>query len=200
MKWKTISKIGATNKERTNRMMKMFNKAKVHGPLTGTNELILSSLVVGSLALPLITEAGQQQKKEHPRYKLIDLGTFGGPAYYLGFSGIPPLLLNEQGTVIGGMDTTIPDPFCINSDCLVSHAFQWQEGVLIDLGLHASSDFSQAFWINNRGVSIGVSLGAGQDQSGLLKLKALLWNNGQVSELATLGGDQSMAQAINNRD
>ena len=108
MKWKTISKIGATNKERTNRMMKMFNKTKVRGPLTGTNELILRSLLAGSLALPLITHADQQGKKEHPRYKLIDLGTFGGPASRVeDFQRV----LNNRGAVIGVADTADPDPF-----------------------------------------------------------------------------------------
>jgi probable HAF family extracellular repeat protein len=152
------------------------------------------ALIVGSLALPFLMQAGS-----HPRYKLVDLGTLGGPQYYDGFSGIPPLLLNEQGTVIGGMDTAIPDPFCFNSDCLVSHAFQWQRGILSDLGLSIPTDFSQAFWINNRGDSVGVSLGVGQNPSGPIILTALLWKNGQVSQLGTLGGDQSVAQAINNR-
>jgi len=50
------------------------------------------ALIVGSLALPLITQAGPPPTKEHPRYKLIDLGTLGGPEYYLDFSGLPPTL------------------------------------------------------------------------------------------------------------
>src|SRR5678816_4477884 len=158
------------------------------------------ALIVSSLALPLATHADQQQKNEHSRYRLVDLGTLGGPAYYEDFSGIPPLLLNEQGTVIGGMDTPIPDPFCFNGDCLVSHAFEWQRGELSDLGLLVPTDFSQAFWINNRGVSVGVSLGVGQNPSGPIRLTALLWKNGEASQLGTLGGDQSMAQAINNSE
>src|SRR5436309_2618195 len=58
--------------------------------LTKTKGFILASVIVGALALPLTTQAEQQQKKEHPHYKLIDLGTFGGPSsgtgnFYLQF-------------------------------------------------------------------------------------------------------------------
>ena len=47
--------------------------------LVKTKGVILASVIVGALALPLITQAAQPPTKEHPRYKLIDLGTFGGP-------------------------------------------------------------------------------------------------------------------------
>src|SRR5579859_2854901 len=159
------------------------------------------ALIVGALALPLIiTQGGQDQTKEHPRYKLIDLGTLGGPKYDPDFSGFPPRLLNEQGTVVGGMDTAVPDPLCsfFSSDCFVSHAFQRQNGELRDLGTLAfnpTGNFSQAFWINERGLSVGISTDAGLDQSGFPTTKAVVWNNGQIGNLGTLGGNSSMAQA-----
>jgi hypothetical protein len=55
------------------------------------------------LAIPL-----QLTAQDHSRYKLIDLGTFGGPASYLtnGFDGI----LNHHGMVAGWADTSTPDP------------------------------------------------------------------------------------------
>src|SRR5262249_5990693 len=84
------------------------------------------ALIVSTLALALITQVGQPPAKAHTRYKLIDLGTLGGPECYDGFSGIPPRLLNEQGAVIGGLGTAVPDPACINPDCFVSDALQWQ--------------------------------------------------------------------------
>jgi len=60
------------------------------------------ALIVGSLALPLTTQAEQQQKKEHPPYQLIDLGTFGGPSST--FEDLSKTL-NNQGTAIGAADT-----------------------------------------------------------------------------------------------
>ena len=115
------------------------------------------ALIVGSLALPLITQAGQ-----HPRYKLIDLGTFGGPASTLiDFSKI----VNNQGTFVGGADTARPDPFapnCFSPSCVVQHAFQWQKGVLTDLGALPGGGSSFAACINEPGEVVGVS------QTGLL--------------------------------
>ena len=179
-----------------------LHKSKIMNTKHHVNHLKLA-LIVGSLALPLITQAEQPPTNKHPRYKLIDLGTLGGPEYYSDFSGFPPRLLNEQGTVVGGMDTAVPDPACINPDCFVSHAFEWQNGQLRDLGtlaVNAAGNFSQAFWINERGVSVGISFDVNLDQFGLSTTKAVLWNNGQISNLGTLGGNSSMAQAINNHD
>src|SRR4029077_21100555 len=76
--------------------------------------------------------------QDHHHYKLIDLGTFGGPASYFsnGFDGI----LNHHGTAVGWADTSAPDPFpmlCFNpssTNCFVAHAFQWKHGVQTDLG------------------------------------------------------------------
>ena len=101
------------------------------------------ALIVAALALPLIAQAGH-----HPRYKLVDLGTFGGPgSVFTRFAQI----VNDQGTVIGGADTAIPDPFdpnCFSPNCVVQHAFKWQEGVLTDLGVLPGGASSFAGWIN----------------------------------------------------
>src|SRR5262245_63897597 len=124
----------------------MINQAK---------SMLLSSLIAAALAAPLIANAGQPPRKEHVRYKLIDLGTLGGPQYYDNFSGQEPRLLNNRGTVVGGMDTANPDPFCFNPDCFTSHAFQWKNGFLSDLGtlaFNGAGNFSQAFWINESGL------------------------------------------------
>src|SRR5262249_41360944 len=87
------------------------------------------ALVVGSLALPLMALAGQQ-----PRYKLIDLGTFGGPFSTLGSSCSS---VNNHGTAVGAAETAVPDPFapnCFSPNCMVQHGFQWKGGLLTDLG------------------------------------------------------------------
>src|SRR5262245_9291991 len=92
------------------------------------------SLFAATLVLPFITCAGQPPTKSHPRYKLIDLGTFGGPLSTFEFSA---RVINNQGTAVGAADTAIPDPFapnCFSPNCVVQHAFQWRDGVLTDLG------------------------------------------------------------------
>ena len=82
------------------------------------------------------------QPHPHHHYKLIDMGTFGGPQSYLdrdnGFeiSGSSPLLTNG-GAVTGFADTNTPDPFAPNfcfEDCYVTHVFQWRNDVLTDPG------------------------------------------------------------------
>src|ERR1700751_1042865 len=71
-----------------------------------------------TLAIP-VGLSGQKQNDEpkHHHYKLIDLGTFGGPNS--GFTenfldldgGAAVQVLSNQGTVMAGADTSTPDPF-----------------------------------------------------------------------------------------
>jgi hypothetical protein len=64
---------------------------------------------------------------QQPRYKLVDIPTLGGDKAY-GQDNGPGTgqFLNNAGTVVGISDTATPDPSCANPDCLVSHAFRWQ--------------------------------------------------------------------------
>ena len=75
---------------------------------------------VVALALPVqLAAQGQSESKERkdesPRYKLIDLGTFGGPASYYSEAGLGSRVLNNRGDVAGYADTSIPDPSAPNS-------------------------------------------------------------------------------------
>ena len=68
-----------------------------------------------ALTLPVRLVAQEQQeqrdRKEHHRYKLIDLGTFGGPNSYLPEPNQAIRALNNRGVVAGGADTSTADPF-----------------------------------------------------------------------------------------
>jgi hypothetical protein len=102
-----------------------------------------TAIVLVAMAIP-VSLAAQQHHSKHQKYKLIDLGTFGGPVSYIandpsgggGASGI----LSPSGSVVGAADTSIPDPNYPNTclvcplDPLIFHAFRWQDGVLTDLG------------------------------------------------------------------
>jgi hypothetical protein len=111
-----------------------------------------------ALAMPVWTAAqdnpSQKPKPKHHQYKLIDLGTFGGPNSLVpAFSNVG---INSQGTVMVQGDTTIPDPYAPNCfwDCLVNHPGVWQDGILTDLGVLQNPDNScQPTWINDGGRS-----------------------------------------------
>ena len=168
--------------------------------LRTTKGVILGCLIVGALALPLITQADEQRKREHRRYRLIDLGTFGGPSStFNDFSKT----LNNHGTAVGGADTPVPDPFapnCFSASCFVMHAFQWKNGVLTDLGALPGGGSSWSEGINEAGQMVGRSQNGLIDPlTGMPEAFAILWQHGQMLNLGTLGGNQSAAFTINNK-
>jgi probable HAF family extracellular repeat protein len=151
-------------------------------------------------------------RAQHTRYKLIDLGTLGGPSSAIAptdFGGgeNPGRGLTNDGVIVGPAETTMADPFvpnCASPDCFVSHAFVWKDGVLTDLGTTqggSNSDLgSVAHWINDRGWIAGSSQVGGFDSlSGNPANHATLWRNGEIIDLGTLGGDFGGATAVNNR-
>jgi probable HAF family extracellular repeat protein len=144
-------------------------------------------------------------KGVHHHYKLIDLGTFGGP---LSFVNTEPTenFINAQGTIVGGADTLVPTPApsCYNpvnnNDCYISHAFAWHNGNLQDLGTLPGGYLSYAEGINNRGQIVGVSENGQIDPAfGNPQFHAVLWENGSALDLGTLGGMSSFATTINNQ-
>ena len=164
-----------------------MNKSKIMNTKHHLSPLKLA-LIVGSLALPLITQAEQPPTNTHPRYKLIDLGTLGGPGSRLEDSS---KVLNNAGTVVGEADTSNPD---------VQHAFRWQKGVLTDLGALPGGNFSHPIYINDAGLSVGFSDNGVTDRlTASPEINAVLWNkNGEILNLGTLGGASSAAVGINN--
>jgi probable HAF family extracellular repeat protein len=151
------------------------------------------------LALPVLLEA-QDRPAMHSRYVLKDLGTFGGPNSFVNFTTNP---MNVDATVVGIADTSIPDPFdpyCF-MDCFVAHTFQWRKGVLTDLGSLAAGASSGPNGINASGVIAGISENGEIDPQSAFppEHRAVVWKDGQIIDLGTLGGTFSYANAINNR-
>ncbi len=147
-------------------------------------------------------EQQQEQKKEHTRYKLIDLGTFGGPTSYFSTSGFGTQVLSNPAVVTGSADTSAPDPYapnCFNPDCFLTHAFRWHEGVLADLGALPGTNSSAAGAINARGWIVGISENGVIDPlTGFPESQAVLWKDRQITSLGTLGGNESVAVYVNN--
>ena len=174
---------------------------------------IFTMTLFGALAIPVRLAAQeqpakQQQNGEHHRYRFVDIGTFGGPASYLAIdangNGSLSAFLNNRGTADGAADTSTPDPNapnCSNADCFVSHAFQWQNGILTDLGALPGVNSSFANWISGNGLIAGFSQNSVFDpRLGTLAVNAVLWKDGEIVNLGTLeGGSESVAQAVNNR-
>jgi probable HAF family extracellular repeat protein len=148
-----------------------------------------------ALALPV------QLAAQHTRYKLIDIPTLGGPAAIGQVDG-PGIsqFINNSGVVVGGSDTTAPDPFCLNPGCFLVHAFRWQDGVVTDLGSLPGLNFSHATSINARGWATGGSFTALFDPlKGAPAEHAVLWRDGEIIDLGTLGtGLESAGLYVNN--
>jgi uncharacterized membrane protein len=167
-------------------------------------KLISAMALLVALATP-VSLAAQEHHAKHHQYDLVDIGTLGGPNFWFNFSGYPNRLLGNSGTVTGGVDTSIVDPLCFNNpDCFTEHAFKWQEGAMSDLGAlpgGSGNNDSQAFWMNQRGQTVGVSTnGAVDPLVNYPFYRAVLWSDqGNIQDLGTLGGQYGVSQAINSR-
>lgn len=146
----------------------------------------------------------QQQQKEHPRYKLIDLGTFGGPNSFVNGPGTQDLSL--RGTYVGEAETDIPDPYaptCQDPDCLVQYTQIWRHGAVMKLeelpGVNISGG---ATWISANGEFIsGVSDNGVFDPliGAETETRAVIWTRGHIHDLGTLpGGTESFGFAVNS--
>lgn len=161
-------------------------------------------LLIATLA-PLLGASGQQSSPQYnskrPRYRFVDLGTFGGPDSIIPFS---QRVINKQGTVIGDADTSVPDPFapnCAGPNCLVQQGFKWHHGSKIRLRGLVSGLHSAAQAINDQGVVSGdAQTGVIDPVSRMPNFDAVLWKHGEVIDLGTLGGAFSGGLSLNNRE
>jgi probable HAF family extracellular repeat protein len=166
-----------------------------------------------ALVIPVgLAAQHEQDHNKHHHYKLIDMGTFGGPASYINnqFSLGAPNQINSQGTAVGAAATSIPSPgnsnltICEGSDGrlpFVFHAFKWQDGAVTDLGtLPGNDNCTVATSINANGEIAGYGENGVVDPLvGFREVRALVWENGEIIDLGTFGGHQSVLGNINNR-
>jgi len=137
------------------------------------------------------------------RYSVTNLGTLGG-SYSNGYGGV-----NNRGWVTGDANLAGDQ---------TEHAALWRDGVVIDLGTLGGLNSSTSFPIkNDRGFIMGQAQGSELDplgeywgagyictNSGLpcqgwqnLQF-GFLWQNGVMTALPTLGGNNSGAFGVNN--
>jgi len=167
---------------------------------------ITAITLFAALAVPVgLVAQEQNDKPKHHHYKLIDIGTFGGP-----LSGINEPLnyvpaVNRRGQAVGFSAYSVPQTVLNNpTACFgtnVTHAFEWMNSAVTDLGSLAGPAFcSDANSINQRGEIQGISEIDAVDQVlGFYEVRAVVWKHGRLVNLGTLGGDNSWAWAINNR-
>jgi probable HAF family extracellular repeat protein len=108
---------------------------------------------------------------------ITDMGNIGGNAWNT------PVAINKYGVAVGFANVTLGRPFN-------AHAFRWSlnEGIQ-DLGVlpaHSLSEgsISQALGINKHGQVVGISCLAG-----FVDCRAFIWENGVMTDLNTLVGN-----------
>lgn len=157
----------------------------------------LSVFATLTIPLPLGAQDSQDRKHEHHHYKLIDVGTFGGP--YSLFSNPDSIAINSGGTAVGVADTSALDPTGF-FDGFIDHAFAFKDGITTDLGALPGGASSFAYTVNDRGLIVGQSqIGSIDPFTGSPELRGVLWRESQAIDLGTLGGSASNANAINDR-
>ncbi len=157
-----------------------------------------------ALAIPvrLAAQDDQQHKREHHKYKLIDVGTFGGPQSFFANGYPQSKILNTRGNSVGTADTLISDPYSPNciTDCFVAHAFLSRDGVLTDLGALPGVNTSLPFAISEHGLIVGISENGTIDPlTGFPEFDPVFWANGKIHNLGTFGGSQGVALGVNDR-
>jgi len=184
--------------------------------------LIAAIVLFAAVPVPdqLVAQDSQDHKDPHHHYKVIEMGTFGGPSSYydtLSLSDRYPgfvdpdgfaRVINRHGLMVGWADTSTPDPdpsYCLVPgldgyfDCYVAHGFLWKNGVQTDLGSLSGGASSVPLWVNSSGLTVGFAQNGQADPiTGFPELRGVLWNDGRIGEMGTLGGNQSFAVSVND--
>ena len=160
-----------------------------------SRSLKLAISLLTALTLPI------QLGAQHARYKVIHIGTLGGPSSYPSISRPGYQIITNSGIVGLSADNSTPDPYapnCANPDCFVSHTARWEKGVLTDLGTLPGVGFSSgASAINARGWITGASETT-DPLTGLPVGRGVLWRDGQIIDLGNFGGPVSLGITLNN--
>jgi probable HAF family extracellular repeat protein len=161
------------------------------------------SIFVTTLFALAIPVSGTAAPEDH-HYKLIDLGTLGGPQSF-GDAGHGAANINNKGIAAGVADTATLDPnypnfglqgiFSLDGtlDPYVHHTFLARDGSVTDLGaLPGADNSSSPGWVTENGLVAGQSLtGTIDPLTGWRAQHAVIWKDGKIIDLGTLGGYES---------
>lgn len=153
----------------------------------------IAAVALFAVLTSVVPLAAQEERAESPRpqhYKLTILPTLGG-TFANGWG------VNNRGWV-AGHSTLAGDQ--------VYHEFLWRSGVITDLGTLGGPN-SNSGTVNDRGAVLGFSDTSTPDPNGedfcgfgtYLICLPFVWENGVMTPLPTLGGNNSFIGGINNR-
>jgi probable HAF family extracellular repeat protein len=148
-------------------------------------------------------EATANSSAKHHHYKLIDMGTFGGPS-----SAFPSL--NSVGATVGWSATSVLKTatshplICGGTDdvgAYVTVGFEWLDGTIAKLGaLSGEGSCSIPSRLNDEGEIVGTSENSEFDPlAGINQSRAVRWVHGKIQDLGSFGGNQNTAFYVNNR-
>jgi probable HAF family extracellular repeat protein len=109
--------------------------------------------------------------------------------------------LNNRGQVAGEAETTVVEPTCVSPQVLQFKPVIWDRDGVHELPRSPGDPVGAALAVNDRGEVVGWSgtcaPGSGPHET---FLHALLWNDGTMIDLGSLGGKRNVVAAdINNR-
>jgi uncharacterized membrane protein len=172
--------------------------------MKSSHRIFLTELAAfAALTIPGWSAAQEPQDhlRKYHHYRLVDMGTFGGPSG--GISNPSSPTLNRHGALVGVSDTAVADPYspnCFLQECFVIQTWVWQSGVLNPLPALPGGASNFAASINDQGQITGESQNGALDPlTGWPRGEAVIWRKGEVRDLGTVGGNQSNANANNNR-
>jgi probable HAF family extracellular repeat protein len=167
---------------------------------------LAQSLLVFTAATAVMLTVTSPAAANPLRYKLVVLGTLGGPQSY-GDPGDGAAISN-RGIAVGAADTATPDPnYPLFNPLLVMvptpyvrHVFVTKDGPLVDLGSLPGANSAAASVITENGLVSGESLTGEIDPLMAFPAEnAVLWKDGKIINLGTLGGYESGAGQVNSR-
>jgi probable HAF family extracellular repeat protein len=168
-----------------------------------TCTIAFSLISATAITMPMFAQNGTEPRSIHHRYKFVDLGTLGGTSSFIGFNIVS---VNNSGVTTGQADTPTSNPFypqelpILLDDPQIYHAFRWRDGIVTDLGALVAGQDSAGISINEKGDIAGFSKNATIDPyTGLPEIRAVLWKDGNILDLGTLGGNESFTNSVNNR-
>jgi len=101
--------------------------------------------------------------------------------------------VNNRGQVVGYAENSTPDPTCEAPQVLQFKPVAWEKGQVQELPTLFGDSAGFAAMINDRGQAVGVS------GSCTRSIHAVLWQNGTVTDLGSLGGTENFASDMNNQ-
>jgi probable HAF family extracellular repeat protein len=160
------------------------------------------------LAIPFLFDAHELSAGDdgphHHGYKLVDLGTLGGPIDLVDCCDGTQPVLNTHGLTVGGADTADPNPnqaiSCplLGPDPFVNVGVVWFDGRARNLGALPGGFNSFANSVNGSGAIVGASeTGETDPVLGTVSCHPALWKDGTVFDLGTLGGYEGLALESN---